>query len=489
MNDDRAFTELIDDWLAIGSDRTPPEVINAVRFAVRSTPQERTLPWTRRTRADGASGIRSHGWRLAAVGAALVIAVSGTILVVTRPLVDSATHPSASPILEPSSGPSAPISTTPPGGGTDTFAPLGYAGSGTIAFTRTDDAGFVSTWLINPSGARPQPVGLSSGQHGPRTVSGAGCCTLFSPDGSRVAVAYTELPGVRGPDPLDGSVVLNLDGSVSTFLPAFCGSCASTEGVNFRPRAWSPDGNRIASEVWSDTDPSRDGIALAPLANAQQSRGGDWTTQVTGVHRDVPIAFSPDSKALLFVRLATTDRRGALMKLTIGSGVVTRITEPGRTVFADDYFGPAATWSPDGLRIAFAATDDHGSSASMQAFVSAADGSVPKALTDPAPFLTAASWSPDGHWIAFDRPVIAGLHREFVIRPDGTGLTDLTDGFVAGVCCARWAPDSRALLVAGTLADDNRSQLLIVPVAGGAIAQVTSIAGFYSSFSWGSATR
>ena len=60
MNDDQAFTELIDDWLAIGSDRTPPEVINAVRFAVRSTPQERTLPWTRRTRADGASGIRSH---------------------------------------------------------------------------------------------------------------------------------------------------------------------------------------------------------------------------------------------------------------------------------------------------------------------------------------------------------------------------------------------------------------------------------------------
>jgi hypothetical protein len=47
MNRTRDFNRAVDRWLDDGSDATPPEVIDAVLLAVRSTPQERDfrIPW------------------------------------------------------------------------------------------------------------------------------------------------------------------------------------------------------------------------------------------------------------------------------------------------------------------------------------------------------------------------------------------------------------------------------------------------------------
>lgn len=47
MNSKRDFDRAVDHWLDEGSDATPPEVIDAVLLAVRSTPQERDfgVPW------------------------------------------------------------------------------------------------------------------------------------------------------------------------------------------------------------------------------------------------------------------------------------------------------------------------------------------------------------------------------------------------------------------------------------------------------------
>lgn len=47
MNSKRDFDRAVDRWLDDGSDVTPPEVIDAVLLAVRSTPQERDfrVPW------------------------------------------------------------------------------------------------------------------------------------------------------------------------------------------------------------------------------------------------------------------------------------------------------------------------------------------------------------------------------------------------------------------------------------------------------------
>ena len=44
MSDDREFLRATTDWLAAGSDRTPPRAIDGVLLAVRTTRQERVLP-------------------------------------------------------------------------------------------------------------------------------------------------------------------------------------------------------------------------------------------------------------------------------------------------------------------------------------------------------------------------------------------------------------------------------------------------------------
>jgi hypothetical protein len=48
MNDKRDFDRAVDRWLDDGSDATPPEVIDAVLLAVKSTPQERDVRILRR---------------------------------------------------------------------------------------------------------------------------------------------------------------------------------------------------------------------------------------------------------------------------------------------------------------------------------------------------------------------------------------------------------------------------------------------------------
>jgi len=70
MNDRRRFDHAVADWLDDGSDATPPEVIDAVLLAVRSTPQERDFRFAWRT-----SRMNRLAYAVAAV-AALAVGVT-----------------------------------------------------------------------------------------------------------------------------------------------------------------------------------------------------------------------------------------------------------------------------------------------------------------------------------------------------------------------------------------------------------------------------
>jgi hypothetical protein len=70
MNDKRDFDRAVDRWLDEGSDATPPEVIDAVLLAVRSTPQERDFRISWRT-----SPMKRLAYAVAAV-AALAVSVT-----------------------------------------------------------------------------------------------------------------------------------------------------------------------------------------------------------------------------------------------------------------------------------------------------------------------------------------------------------------------------------------------------------------------------
>lgn len=74
MSDKRDFDRAVDQWLDDGSDVTPPEVIDAVLLAVRSTPQERDFRASWRTTA------MTSYLRVAAVIALAVIASTAAML-------------------------------------------------------------------------------------------------------------------------------------------------------------------------------------------------------------------------------------------------------------------------------------------------------------------------------------------------------------------------------------------------------------------------
>ena len=110
---------------------------------------------------------------------------------------------------------------------------------------------------------------------------------------------------------------------------------------------------------------------------------------------------------------------------------------------------PAGAWSPDGSAIAFTADKDAGM------YVVPADGSAPPRVLDTGflGLLSAPAWSPDGSSIAFvghERLAdgLFGVPKVFVIRPDGSGLEQVTDaarGEGNGLS-PQWSPDGRQLL-------------------------------------------
>ena len=475
---DRETEDLLRAWL--GSEHGTPAPAT-LRARVMSIPTQDRPRSAVRMRPAGPSWFAGQR-RL------LEIAVALMLLALLAALIGTGAFGGGRPplgLIAPSSSPATPTPALSPSPSIGPIASLGYRGNGTIAFVRTDPlTNLDKTWLVDPAGSRESILQPNVGRASPSGVTGFGCCPVFAPNGEQVAVGYEEIDSFRGPGAWQTATVLRLDGSPASLVPVFCGSCASTVGLNYLPRAWSPDGTTVAIEGWSDAKPAIDGIELAPVGQE-----ADWSTQVTGAHRDVPVAFSPDGARLLFVRIKTADRSGDLFVLTIRTGAVRQVNPTGTLLFADDYFGPAASWSPDSSQIAFAATNVSGNTGQMSAFVASPDGSHLRSIVGPTPYLTTAKWSPKGAWIALDQEGLTSAHDLYLIDPDGSGLTSLTGSFPAGLCCARWSPDGTALLAAGTVTTDEESYLFIVPLNGGPIAQVTTVPALYHGFSWGLGSR
>jgi eukaryotic-like serine/threonine-protein kinase len=78
-------------------------------------------------------------------------------------------------------------------------------------------------------------------------------------------------------------------------------------------------------------------------------------------------------------------------------------------------------------------------------FTAEVTGSPLRRLTDDAAQDIVPRWSPDGNWIAFlsDR---SGKYEIWKIRPDGTGLAEMTHEPGREVIAPVWTPDSRRLL-------------------------------------------
>ena len=390
----------------------------------------------------------------------------------------------------------APSSATPSASAlasTSSDVPMGFDGTGTIAFTRLDAGGdgLDRTWLVDPAGTNETPFTVAAGFSRATDLPGSSCCSVFAPDGRTLAIGFDDKRPSSGTGTLAGTALVALNGIVVEQLP-ICGACVFLDGMNYVPVAWSAQGHHLALQAWNDADPSKTGIYLVDAGTPRGSSVG-WTGPITSGPRDMALALSPDGGRLLFVRPVDggPDDAGTLyvVDTMAGHGKETPLTAPGVLVYASRYFGPGASWSPDGTQVAYAATDTHGDNGAMRAWVVPAMGGEAVAISGQSPFITSAHWSPDGRLIAYDAPGAGSGHDLFVVAPDGSGVRNLTADFEPGVCCARWSPDSTALLTAGTLGPNEQSLLYIVPVDGGETRRVTSVEGFYEDFSWGPASR
>lgn len=208
----------------------------------------------------------------------------------------------------------------------------------------------------------------------------------------------------------------------------------------------APDRKTLAIDVSGDATTSfarsvylaslTDGAAARPLSAAA------GTDQAGAV-------WSPDGTRLAVLQMPRSGTEEAQLVTTTPDG------SQATTLAGDaDFFVPPA-WSPDGKRIAFvAAPDPAGGRVLSIVDIGNGNGNGQRSnhrLRDAGQDLEWVShlrWSPDGQRIAF-----SDFQDVFVIRPDGTGLANLTqnpDGQRRHSSQPRWSPDGTLIAFVDT---------------------------------------
>ena len=148
---------------------------------------------------------------------------------------------------------------------------------------------------------------------------------ILSPDGSRFLGAWPIPDGRIGPATFD------VDGSGYSLLPI------DDPTLQVGGGAWSPDGSRLVSGAWDDTDPSRVG-----LYTFRSTDGGGLVrlTAPANPSHDYGVGYSPDGSKVLFIReVKPYDHSGPMDVFVVRDGRFgRRPTERAR--------GPRAAWRP-----------------------------------------------------------------------------------------------------------------------------------------------
>ena len=199
-------------------------------------------------------------------------------------------------------------------------------------------------------------------------------------------------------------------------------------------------------------------------------------------------AVSADGSRVAFVRtVGGTERTdfGDLYAIGADGTHEQQLSPPGSVVGADAFWGSAASWSPDGKRVAFAATLPHGYLPKV--YVVDADGSNLTVLYHSAGPIHGARWSPDGQWIAFESGVgESSVQQVLLIHHDGTGgrtLTPSEDGTISWD--AQWSPNGSRVLFQRALTLDSAQDLWTANADGSDLVQLTHDPGRYEWYSWG----
>ena len=238
----------------------------------------------------------------------------------------------------------------------------------------------------------------------------------------------------------------------------------------------------------TNPDWSPDGQRLAFAATAEDGLVDVWTVDVDGSDAALLVdcadtctaleepAWSPDGASIAYTRLSEVDGAvvGTLEVIDLANSTVSVLAT------ADPNHGFAgARWSPDGEQIVLEVVELAGPSLDSETLgvtLSVLDLGDPtpvfRPLTDPLLFAQKADWSPDGDVIVYGaRPSAESEELDlFLIRPDGTGLTRLTELAADGASAKEpsFTSDGTEIVFVG-----EDGQLMSVPTDGGAIRSAT----------------
>jgi len=253
-------------------------------------------------------------------------------------------------------------------------------------------------------------------------------------------IAYSTARGIEALCSREGRTVL---------IPSRTVVFPSGGDDTFRPfaPAWSPDGARVAFFLSEYGRGVGCGIYIARADGSQMNKVAD------GCGRP---AWSPDGMKLALSRADTIYVVNA-----DGSNV--------RPLFA---LGPGSwaeypAWSPDGTKLAF----DRNDGGCIYVMNADGSGAVCRGLG------ISPAWSPDGSQLAFARSGDIWL-----MNPDGSNATNLTNGNGSGAEYPAWSPDGSRLVFEGFVEGyDWIGQLFVINRDGTGLQQLDT-EGWYSSY-------
>jgi serine/threonine-protein kinase len=296
-------------------------------------------------------------------------------------------------------------------GGGETTPVANEPAAGAIAFSSQRDGDFDIYGMHLDGTGRVRLTNDPGSEGGPR----------WSPDGSQI-VYYGDQDG-------DFEIYLmNADGSGVVQL--------TDNDVDDLYPSWSPDGARI---VYTET---RGNDAEVFVMGAD----GASPTQLTENETDdrYPV-FSPDASTIAYATAAEAGYE--IVAMPAGGGEATQLTANNADDDAPDY-------APDGATIVFS-SDRTGDNYDI--WVMDADGANPRRLATASREDAIPRWYEDGSHIVFDSNR-DGDFEIYVMNPDGTGQTQLTDDQTAD-----YEPDPS--LVAVLPEPDGSTQFLTDPSA------------------------
>ena len=221
------------------------------------------------------------------------------------------------------------------------------------------------------------------------------------------------------------------------------------------------------------------GIFQTRLAYVRETEGGKQIVvadadgfapqTLTGASINLLPAWTPDGKVIAF----TSFRDGGGAHIYTVDAVSRQI----RPLVLMGDFATGASYAPDGLKFVFSASLED----NTDVYVSQADGSAGRRLTDARGIDISATWSPDGKRIAFVSER-AGTPQIYTMQADGSDVRRLTFQGTYNQEPA-WSPKGDLITFSGR--DEHRVfDLYTVVVESGKVARLTQNQGTNEKPSW-----